>query len=133
MCVFLFFIFINYHGKYIYKQTCVCFNIIEEVWIIDSLFFNKGFFFFFFFCNNGDVCVFYFLFLSIIMADIFTNKHVFVLIYFLFFKINKAIWKPSEEWFYFIGNVLVQVRHVFLFYYPLLCLYLNIGRRGILE
>ena len=66
------------------------------------------------------VCVFYFLFLSIIMVDIFTNKRVFVLMYFLFFKVDKAIWKPSEEWSYFVGNVLVQVRHVFLPNYPLL-------------
>ena len=33
---------------------------------------------------------------------------------------NKAIWKPSEEWSYFIGNVLVQVKHIFLSDYLLL-------------
>ena len=33
---------------------------------------------------------------------------------------DKAIWKPSEEWSYFVDNILVQVRHVFLSDYPLL-------------
>ena len=34
---------------------------------------------------------------------------VFVLIL-IFFKIDKTIWKPSREWFSFVGNVLVEVK-----------------------
>ena len=33
---------------------------------------------------------------------------------------DKVIWKPSRESPYFVGNVIVQVRHVFLPDYPLL-------------
>ena len=32
---------------------------------------------------------------------------------------DKSIWKLTGEWPYFLGNVLVQVRVVFLLDYPL--------------
>ena len=33
---------------------------------------------------------------------------------------DKAVWKSIEEWPYFLGNVLVEVRVVFLPDYPLI-------------
>ena len=33
---------------------------------------------------------------------------------------DKSIWKSTEEWLYFLGNVLVEVKVVFLSDYPLI-------------
>ena len=47
---------------------------------------------------------------------------------------DKVIWKPSREWSYFIGNILVQLKHVFLPDYPLLLSLLkHKSFRGIFE
>ena len=39
---------------------------------------------------------------------------------------DKVIWKLTGEWFYFLDNVLVEVRVAFLPDYPLVLSYLNI-------
>ena len=46
---------------------------------------------------------------------------------------DKVIWKLTGEWFYFLSNVLVEVRVAFLPYYPLVLSLLKYKGRGIFK